>query len=604
MNTLRTYRHYLGVLLNRRQRWQLAIAAVGSIVLALMDTASVLLTAPLLVALSGQWDSGVAGSIARMLDVTSQGDLITILLLLTVGGFILKDLLTIGYSWWSASFTNKMRAHAQVEATDYYMRLPYHEHSHLSLALIIRKTSTSVIQTYQTFIGGILGLTSQVFLVACISVALVVATPIMSITLILVATLTSWVFIRVIKPVNERIGQEGLSTAEESYSATIDAFGAIRETQLRHSYRFFLDAIATPTYRSAQLQRNSTFLNGLPKQLIEILFMVSLAVGFLVATLTGQATNVLASLALLMAGAFRLLPTFSAMIGSLNSIRQGEAAAREYVADRLAAKSRNDLIPVTDKGNGAPTPLTESLSLRDVHFRYSPRSPEVLHGVTMEIAAGSTVAFVGSSGAGKSTLLDLLMGLQEPTSGTIMVDGVDISSAMYGWQRNIGVVPQEVFITDRTIAENVAFDQAKEDIDEDLVRQALRQADILNFVDSHPEGIWSSFGERGRRLSGGQRQRIGIARALYRQPSVLILDEATSALDNETEARIAATVAVLGSEITVIIVAHRLSTVRDADMIAYLEHGRVEATGTFSELQERSEGFRHLVELASLEERP
>ena len=174
---------------------------------------------------------------------------------------------------------------------------------------------------------------------------------------------------------------------------------------------------------------------------------------------------------------------------------------------------------------------------------------------------------------------------------------------LVGWQSNIGVVPQEVFLTDRTIAENVAFDCAKEDIDEALVEQALRQADIWDFVSEQPEGIWSSFGERGRRLSGGQRQRIGIARALYRRPSVLVLDEATSALDNETEARIAETIGALGKEITVIIVAHRLSTVRDADMIAFLVDGTVEATGTFTQLQERSEGFRRLVELASLEDR-
>ncbi|MDU0348876.1 ABC transporter ATP-binding protein [Actinomyces sp. MRS3W] len=602
MSPLSRYRHYLGVLFDRGQRWRLTVAVLGNIVIALMDTASVLLIAPLVLAMSNDWDTGTAGIIADHLGITTQNELVLVLLCVVVGGFVLKDLLTIAYTWWSTTFTAAIRSEAQIEMSEYYMRLPYHLHAHLGLAVILRKTSTSVVQAYTTFAGGILSLLTQVFSVACIGTALIIATPAVSLSLVVFIGLSGWIYLRVVKPINARISVQSLVAAEQSYNTTFDAFGAIKETQLRSSYPYFLGAIATPVRHAAQLQRTSTFLGTLPKQLMEILFMVGLALSFLFASLTGNANNILPSLAVLVAGAFRLLPAISGMLGSLTSIRHGEAGTREFVADKLAARASN-LLRVDDAAVAGPNlPLTRELRVEDVRFRYNPDTPEVLKGVSLTIKAGSTVAFVGSSGAGKSTLLDVVMGLQTPTSGRLLVDGTDVATRLNGWQRNIGVVPQEVFLTDRTIAENVAFDTAKEDIDEALVRDVLRQADILDFVESQPEGIWSSFGERGRRLSGGQRQRIGIARALYRRPSVLILDEATSALDNETEARIAETIAALHGRITVIIVAHRLSTVREADMIAFLTDGVVEATGTFTQLQERSDGFRRLVELASLEE--
>ena len=606
MDTFRRYRHYVGVLFDRGERWRLVLSVLWSSGLALMDTASVLLIGPLVLALGGDWRSGAAGSVAQALGVTEQTTLVLVLLCATVGGFILKDLLTIAYTWWSNTFMARVRSEARIAMTEHYMRLPYHHHAHLGLGVILRKTDVSVLQAYSTFTGGLLAAVNQCLTIAFIAIALVVAAPVVSLVLIVVIGASSAAYLRLARPVNDRISAEGLSAAESAFNSAFDAFGAIKETQLRRSYGYFMSSIAPPVRKAAYLQRTSVVLSSLPKQLIEILFMVGLAVAFLVSAWLGQGGSILTSLALLVAGAFRMLPTVAGLLGSLSGMRQGEAGTREFVHDKIAARQtsswRAPTAPREAPPAPAPLPLTRDLRAEDVRFRYSPEGPEVLAGVSLTIPAGATAAFVGGSGAGKSTLLDLIMGLQTPTSGRLLVDGVDVADHLPAWQRNIGVVPQEVFLTDRTIAENVAFDCAREDIDESRVEQALRQADIWDFVREQPEGMWSSFGERGRRLSGGQRQRIGIARALYRRPSVLVLDEATSALDNETEARIAETIGALGKEITVIIVAHRLSTVRDADMIAFLVDGTVEATGTFAQLQERSEGFRRLVELASLEE--
>lgn len=603
MSTLHRYRHYIGVLFDRGQRWRLVVATVGSIFIGLLDTGSVLLIAPLVTAMGQDWRSGVSGTIAEALGLETQSSLVMVLLAGAACGFVLKDLLYIAYSWWSLSFTAKVRSEAQIEMVRYYLHMPYHLHAHLGLATILRKTGTSVTLAYSTFMGGILALLSQSFTIVSITAALLISTPVVSSVLLAFLAIFGILFFKWARPLNDELGRETLNLSQESYFALFDAFGAIRETQLRHAYPYFLNAVAGPTRKMARIQRTGTFVSGLPKQLIEILFMTGLSVAFLVATALGSSASIMGSLALLVAGAFRLLPTIAAAMGSLAGIRQGEAGAREFVLDKVASRSIPDEDAPSRIDTAEPLPLMQAITLEDVTFRYTSTGPDVLKGASLGITAGSTVAFVGSSGAGKSTLLDIIMGLQTPTTGRLLVDGTDVQTNLVGWQRNISVVPQDVFLTDRTIAENVAFDSAPEDIDEDRARDALRQADILDFVKSQPEGIWSSFGERGRRLSGGQRQRIGIARALYRQPSVLILDEATSALDNETEARIAETIAALHGQITVIIVAHRLSTVKDADMIAYLADGKVEATGTFTELQERSNGFRRLVELATLEER-
>ena len=601
METVRAYRHYMGVLFDRGERWKVVVTMVGGILIALMDTVSVLLVAPLVLAMGDDWDTGAAATVAGTLGITTQESLVVALLSMVIGGFILKDLLTIAFQWWSLSFTTRIRARAQITMTEYYMRLPYHLHGHLSLPIIMRKASTSVMQAYSAFASGVLTLATQAFSIFSIGLALIVAAPAVTGILVVFLGVTSFAYLRLVRPINARIGREQLDQSEESFRALVNAFGAIKETQLRNAYDFFLDEFARPTTRVAVLQRNGGFINSLPKQLIEILFMVGLGLAFAVSSFLGASGSMLASLALLVAAAFRVLPTVAGLLGSLANIKQAEAGTIECCRSIIDSRRPGATMARVPHDGVVVMPMSKALVLHDVRFRYSQDGREVLQGISLDIPVGSSVAFVGSSGAGKSTLIDLVMGLQTATAGSITADGRDIATNLVGWQRNVGVVPQDVFLINGSVAENVAFDVAPSDIDEDRVRRALAQADILDFVESQPQGIWSEFGDGGRRLSGGQRQRLGIARALYRRPRILILDEATSALDNETEARIAQTINGLHEDITVIMVAHRLSTVRDADLIAYLEDGRIAAQGRFDELQERSTGFRRLVELGSLD---
>jgi ABC-type multidrug transport system fused ATPase/permease subunit len=207
---------------------------------------------------------------------------------------------------------------------------------------------------------------------------------------------------------------------------------------------------------------------------------------------------------------------------------------------------------------------------------------------------------VGPSGAGKTTLVDIILGLHAPQEGRIAIDGFDVTSRPPWWRALLGYVPQDVYILDATLAENVAFDVPRHAIDPARLATALQRAQLDEVVGRLPDGVDTWLGERGVRLSGGQRQRVGIARALYRQPQLLVLDEATSALDNETEHQIAATMRALRDEVTMVIVAHRLSTVRTADQVAFLSGGMVEDIGTFDDLQNTNADFAHLVALGTL----
>jgi ABC-type multidrug transport system fused ATPase/permease subunit len=246
--------------------------------------------------------------------------------------------------------------------------------------------------------------------------------------------------------------------------------------------------------------------------------------------------------------------------------------------------------------NQGRLPLLECIELRDVTFTYPTAERPALFNVSLKIAARTTVGFVGRTGAGKTTLVDIIIGLLAPQQGEIEVDGIRITADnIRDWQQSIGYVPQHIFLADDTIASNIAFGVSPKKIDMEIVESASRNADLHEFiVDELPQGYATRVGERGVRLSGGQRQRIGIARALYHDPDVLVLDEATSALDNVTESVVMRAVRNLAHSKTILIIAHRLSTVRVCDQLFLLEHGKLKSVGTYDDLRKRDKAFSKL----------
>jgi ABC-type multidrug transport system fused ATPase/permease subunit len=275
-----------------------------------------------------------------------------------------------------------------------------------------------------------------------------------------------------------------------------------------------------------------------------------------------------------------------------SQIKFSKAALDSVYADYMEARDIPRRGPL-----GAPLRLKKLLELRDIGYAYPKAEHPALRGLTLDIRANTTIGIVGGSGAGKTTAMDILLGLLSPAEGALVVDGHEVrdDDARRNWRRSLGYVPQQIFLADDTVAANIAFGQAPEDIDLAAVERAARMAQLHDFVMTEmPKGYASTVGDRGVRLSGGQRQRIGIARALYHDPDVLILDEATSALDNITERAVMESVAALGGAKTIIMVAHRLSTVRHCDEIFLLAGGTLTARGTYDALIESNEAFQNM----------
>jgi ATP-binding cassette subfamily B protein len=372
-----------------------------------------------------------------------------------------------------------------------------------------------------------------------------------------------------------------------------EGLGGIRDVLLDGTQAVYCEAYGRADRQLRRAQGANVFMAQSPRYSIEALGMVMIAVlSYGLSNRAGGLATALPLLGALAIGAQRLLPALQQSYAAWANITGNQGSLRDTIEllDQPVSQEQTGVAP-------PPLPFRRSIRFDRVRFRYSPDGPWVLDGLYLDIPKGARIGFVGSTGSGKSTTLDLLMGLLEPTEGELQVDGEPVRGArVRAWQRTIAHVPQSIYLSDSTLAENIAFGVPPGSIDHSRVRLAAQRAQIAEFIESRPEGYDAFVGERGIRLSGGQRQRIGIARALYKQASVLVLDEATSALDNLTEQSVLDAIAGLDRELTVLLIAHRLTTVRRCDTIVELERGAVVAQGSYEELLGASRSFRQMVE--------
>jgi ATP-binding cassette subfamily B protein len=357
-----------------------------------------------------------------------------------------------------------------------------------------------------------------------------------------------------------------------------EGLGGIRDVLLNHSQPYYIDRYRQADRPLSRAKADNSFLAGSPRYGMEALGMVLIAVlAYGLSQQSGGGAAALPLLGTLALGAQRLLPALQQIFAAWASLR-GDQNSAEDVLNLLDQPVSKVLL------QPPPPPLAwqSTIEFDRVGFRYGASGSWVLQDVSFKVPRGARVGFVGTTGSGKSTTIDILMGLLEPTVGQVLIDGQPLLGE-YGraWQQTIAHVPQHIYLADTTIAENIALGVQKEAIDLERVRQVAQQAQIADFIETRPEGYWAELGERGIRLSGGQRQRIGIARALYRQASVLVFDEATSALDNATEQEVMAAIDGLSKELTILMIAHRLSTVDQCDWIFELSRGQIALRGAF-----------------------
>jgi len=501
------------------------------------------------------------------------------------------------WSWASTRFTFATGAELSEEVYLRTLYQPYEVH--------IRRSSSEIISGIATKIGGTmlgvllpsLTLASSLMLLVAIMLTLVIVDP----TAAIIAAagfgssywLVSWV-------TNHRLRRNGMLIAsEQTYviKALQEGLGGIRDVLLDGAQPFYCEIYRRADLALRSAQGNNVFIQQSPRPLIEAFGMILIAgLAFGLSRRSGGMAAALPVLVALALGAQRLLPALQQAYSSWASIMGSQAVLADTIELLEQPLPAHALEPAPP-----PLPLKRSIQLAALRFRYSPNDLWAIEDLDLTIPRGARVGFVGATGGGKSTAMDLLMGLLSPTQGEVRVDDEPVAGdRVRAWQRAIAHVPQSIYLADASLAENIAFGVAPADIDLERVRRAAQKAQLAEFIETRPRGYDEIVGERGVRLSGGQRQRIGIARALYKQASVLILDEATSALDNITEQSVLDSIEALDRELTILIIAHRLSTVRRCDTIVQLEKGRLIAQGSYEELLAGSQSFRTMARAATL----
>jgi len=576
--------------------WVSSTIAV-SLVLAGLDTLGVAAMIPLTQLISGtQTDSGPLALIA---DLAGTDDPTTLIPIVATGIallFVGKSVAAIVFRWWLLGRTTRVNADVATELLRRYVRAPYADHRSRRMSEIYRNINDSTAQAASVLIS-VVSLCTDILMLAAIIAILAIAAPLVTIATVVFFAVFVLGLQHLLRGRQSRVGEEMAEASLQAWQFLLPGLDGFREARLTSSAAGFVAGYSRARLRTARAGRELGILEELPRYALEIAFVVAIVGISLFLFTTGTPGSAFTVLGLFAAASLRALPTMNRVTTHLAIMRTGRVGLRIL----LDASHELDTSGSYDEQPREVTRYTGDVVLDNLSFAYADSDHPVLDAVSLVIPQNNTTAFVGSSGAGKSTLLDLVLGLLEPTGGTIECGGRSIFADRAAWYAGLGVVPQDVFLTNDTVAANIAFGVASDHIDRQRVTEVAAMAQLAELMAELPLGLDTVVGERGVRLSGGQRQRLGLARALYRRPSVLVLDEATSALDNATEHEISETLAELKGSMTIIIVAHRLSTVRGADRPVFLKDGRIEAEGTFTEVRETSADFARLVALGELE---
>lgn len=474
---------------------------------------------------------------------------------------------------------------------DGYLSMPYEFHLTRNSAELIRNAYDNVQQLVRGVFMPMAQLFAEAVLVIVMLGVLLVASPVATVTVALLMALTVGLTFMSVQPRLKRLGEQRHQGARSSLQHLQQGLGGLRDIKILHREHSFTQSFVRARRQMAQAQYWRAALRYVPRVSIETVFLLFVLGALAIATLQESTESILSTLGLFAYAGLRVQPSLQKIANGLNDLRYSEAPVNELSRDLGMLDAHLEERDRTDE-DLTPLPFEESVRFDDVSFRYAGADEDALRDIDLEIRRGESIGIAGATGGGKTTLVDLFCGLLLPTEGRITVDGVDLSVHNRAWQRNIGVVHQSSFLTDDTLRRNVAFGSDEEDVDDEGVLQALERAELGGLVDTLPDGLDTMVGERGVRLSGGQRQRVTLARALYRRPSVLVLDEGTAALDNNTEARVMENLQELRGEVTILMVAHRLSTIRRCDRILFLDEGRLAGCGTYEELKATNASFR------------
>lgn len=518
-------------------------------------------------------DGGFFLLIRKLIPYQNTRQLLIIMAIAIIIIYMVKNIYIIAEKNAIYKFSYRIQRNISTRLLKAYMKEPYSFHLNKNISVLQRSMQEDTDQFTKGIIH-IMEMIAEVCVCIAIAVYLFVVSP--SIMLIiagmLVVCLTGFVFIS--KRYSSAWGRQSQAYKAKIYQWMNQSLGGIKEIKVLNREKSFVQKYDSYFDKYVRVLRYNRLIAAVPKNIIELFSMMGLMIALIFKIFLDQnmIEEFIPQLAVFAVAAFRLLPS----VGKIN----------EHMASILYAKPSldliyHDLLEVNDQECEEEIPKTSlnfenKIEVMGVSYQYPSGQERVIEEVSFTIDRGTTVAFIGASGAGKSTMVDILLGLLEPQKGIIYADGMNIYDNLPAWQKNIGYIPQVIYLSDDSIRNNVAFGVSEEEVDDEAVKRALIQAQLWDFVDGLTEGMDTFVGDRGVRLSGGQRQRIGIARALYHNPEILVLDEATSALDNETETAVMEAIEKLQGQKTILIIAHRLTTIKNADVVFEVGNGHVE----------------------------
>ena len=566
----------------KKQRGRIVLLLIGSILGAVLETVTVGMMLPFMNTIMDI--DTLEGSrwrivIYRVFGCESVTDLLIVIALLLAFLYVAKGVYKYLLQYAQARSFSRMRTQISISLFDTLLNMPYRYHLHNTTAEMQRTVTTDVDRSFY-LITNLMTVISEGAASLGILLLLVSVDPALTIGAILLISAIMLLANRVVLPVIRKRGHQELMNNTGMLAWVNQAAGGLKGIYAGRRQAYFVKSYAEHASSAAENHASITVLMTLPKELVETLTMAGIFV--FMAVLVGRGgdlTNMLPLFATFAIAAVRLIPVANRVTNALAEInykRYSLSAVYHIIADNGVDVDSKALRSAAEgvRPLASTEPLTEGVKIEHLRFRFEDAQEDLYTDLSLTIPAGKSVAFIGVTGSGKTTLADVLLGLHAPLSGRVLADGHNIHEEPVWWADRVGYIPQMIYLCNDSIRKNVAFGFSEKDIDDTRVWHCLEEAQLKEFVEGLPDGLDSLTGENGVRLSGGQRQRIGIARALYTDPQFLVMDEATSALDNETERAIIESVNRLAGKKTLLIIAHRLTTIEDCDLVFRIENGQ------------------------------
>jgi len=507
--------------------------------------------------------------IITFINQTSKFNLLVYGLIFLILLYLIKTIFLVYSIWYQNKFTSKISADISKKMYEGYLNLPYEFHLNRNSSHLARNVQSEV-ELFTGLTQAVIFLVSELSVIVGLAFLLISIEPIGALFLIVFLGSLGYSFHKISKKYLKKWGEKRQYYSGEIRKNIMQGFGGIKDVKIFGKEAYFLNQFNHDNIIYTSVQAKYSTIYQAPRLYLELLAIIGLSGLLFVMNLSGKSIQTtIPSLGIFVASAFRMIPSINRIIASFQTFSFSKTVINLLTNEFNLFKKDKYLISGSEKFY-----FEKRIEIQSLTFLYKGTNINVLNDISLTIEKGETIGIIGESGSGKSTLVDILLGLLDFNNGEILIDSISFNSVKKNWQKEIGYVPQSIFLLDDTIKKNIAFGINENDIDYNRVNQAIKLAELEDFVNNQPNGIESNVGERGVKLSGGQRQRIGIARALYNNPEILILDEATSALDNETEKNIMSSIYKLKGGKTIIIIAHRLSTLSNCDFVYKIINGQ------------------------------